>query len=52
MILDMVKSVVGVLPKEYEFIYYIVTLGACICTIAIPLVPFIVLFNKLFGRRR
>mgnify|MGYP004621463937 CR=1 FL=1 len=51
MILDIVKSVIGVLPLEYEFIYYIVSLGVSICIIAIPLAPILIILNRIFRRR-
>lgn len=51
MILDMIKSVIGILPLEYEFIYYIVLLGVCICVVAIPLSPLLIILNKFFRRR-
>lgn len=51
MIIDMVKSVIGVLPIEYEFIYYIVTLGVCICVVAIPLSPFLIMLKNVFRKR-
>lgn len=51
MILDMVKTIIGELPIEYEFIYYIISCGASIALLALPLSPFLVLFRN-FGRSR
>lgn len=51
MILDMIKTAIGVLPFEYEFIYYVVLLGVCMCVVFLPLIPIILLFRKSVGRR-
>lgn len=52
MILDLVKNIIGDLPLEFEFIYYIATLGLSIVLIAIPISPILVIMRNLGKSRR
>lgn len=50
MLLDIVIKVIGFLPSEYEFIYYIITCGVAISLLSIPLIPILSLFKNLCKR--
>lgn len=52
MIIDLIKIVIGVLPPEYEFIYYVLATLVSIFAICIPLYPIIAIFKSVIGGRR
>ena len=51
MLLDIIKTIIGDLPNEYEFIYYIVTCGCAISLLSLPLTPILLLLKGLIRRR-
>lgn len=50
MLLDIVQTILGELPEEFEFIYYIVLLLFSLGVISIIFTPFYALFRSFFKR--
>lgn len=46
---EMSKSIVGVVPPEYEILYFIVTVALIFCTLLVIMSP-LLLFRSLGGR--
>ena len=51
MILDLIQKIIGVLPQEYEFIYYILTIPATLAMIMVIFIPFAVVFRSVYHKK-
>ncbi len=47
---ELAKSIVGSIPPEYEFVYFIILTFLCIALVFILISPFIIL-KKIIGGR-
>ena len=47
---ELTKQIVGVLPAEYEFVYFIVLVFLCMALVFVLVSPFVLLIKLIGGR--